>query len=166
MVLRGSAQKITNFLSLLTKTVQICFPPTVTYPFYPALIHPCPHFPSPTCGSGRKVDAHTIKTQRKSFLETLGRSLVAQQFETRAALIESNPSGYNTAVMKAFELCGRKLNGPKPSTTCQEQQAKKRGRCALCVGNDNKYSQKCAACHRFVCKAHCIIEPFCKDCQV
>lgn len=110
----------------------------------------------------------SMKHARKQFLEELGRQLVGPQLELRTSAMENTPSGYKGQTIKAMELSGREIRIAKRQIDSEvERPVAKRGRCSLCSRstNDNKYSQKCQKCSKFICKSHTSSVILCNDCH-
>lgn len=89
--------------------------------------------------------------QRRISLEELGRKLTIPLIRERAEHIQrTQMRGINSRLRASFEILGFTLK--KPAN--QSSRASYRGRCAFCVGSDNKYTTKCDECERIFCPEH------------
>ncbi|XP_043257548.1 piggyBac transposable element-derived protein 4-like [Colletes gigas] len=95
----------------------------------------------------------SMKKRREMFLEKLGNELYARNIERRATDFENRNIIVPRHVVNAIESTGRKLKRKEMTL-----DYRKRSRCYICVGNDNKYSTRCDACLQFICSAHSNIE--------
>lgn len=95
----------------------------------------------------------SMKKRREIFLEKLGNELYARNIERRATDFENRNLIVPRHVVNAIESTGRKLKRKEMTL-----EYRKRSRCYICVGNDNKYSTRCDACLQFICSAHSKIE--------
>lgn len=80
----------------------------------------------------------------------------------RDTAFENNTISVSKQSIYAIEAAGRKTNKRK-TTTMQ----KKRSRCYICTGNDNKYRTKCDICYKHICNVHSVCETntFCIYCE-
>ena len=110
----------------------------------------------------------SMQCKRKIFLETLAVQLVSENIDRRAVEIESRSTTIiHKHVVNAIEATGRKIDrkGNQPETT--PDSTRKRSRCYICIGNDNKYNSKCQICNRHVCKTHTTnTNVICKNCSI
>ncbi|XP_053994901.1 uncharacterized protein LOC128885109 [Hylaeus volcanicus] len=95
----------------------------------------------------------SIKKRRVIFLEKLANELYARNIDRRATDFENRNIVVPRHVVNAIESTGRKLKRKEMTL-----DYRKRSRCYICVGNDNKYSTRCDACLQFICSTHSNIE--------
>nr|XP_031836323.1 piggyBac transposable element-derived protein 3 [Nomia melanderi] len=94
---------------------------------------------------------NTLKTKRKIFLEELAKKLVTNNIERRAIQFENREITFHKYIVNAIEATGRKIVKTIPIS-----EPRKRSRCYICIGNDNKYSSVCDNCQVHICNLHSI----------
>ena len=96
--------------------------------------------------------------QRRISIETIAKALITPCIDERGSRLSlTSLRGIPNQVRNSMERSGVVL-GPRtarPSSPASPNTTPKRSRCAQCVGNDNKYSNKCQQCGKFVCDDHC-----------
>lgn len=92
----------------------------------------------------------SIKFRRRLFLEQLGLELSNAQLSRRRDQIENDGRGFSNEVCTAIRATGVTISKRQENSVI----GTKRGRCYACRGRDNKYSNKCEVCKRFVCPTH------------
>lgn len=96
-----------------------------------------------------------LKNRRYRFLLEIGEELTLPNIHRRA----NNPNGLHLPVVRAIEAVGVNVTGNATakcaSSTSQQHQIRKRGRCAYCPRNiDRKVNIVCSKCKCFVCETH------------
>lgn len=95
----------------------------------------------------------SMKKKRKMFLEKLGDEMCSENIDRRASEFESRSLVLQKHIARAIESTGRRLKRKKITI-----EFRKRSRCYICIGNDNKYSSRCDECLQNICNSHVIIQ--------
>ena len=92
------------------------------------------------------------KRLRRMQLESLALDLMKPFIFKRAQDISLKNTGIKLSLIESFKRIGQPI---EKKVEIKAKTDTKRQRCAICVGNDSKYSKTCSTCHNTVCNKHC-----------